>query len=397
MIDSNVKLNTKFQILTPTGYQDFFGIRKIKKDCYYKILLSNGKIIKCSDNHPFIYKNSVLRSHDIKIGSKISGANGVDVVVITIEKFENPIDLYDIVNVSGGNVFNVDGIVSHNCDFSTSGNQVVSVDVLEFYKQTYIKDPIERRGNNQDLWIWDYPNYSKNYLVTADCARGDGGDFSAFHVIDVDSMEQVAEYKGQLTTKDYGNLLVSVATEYNNALLVVENNNVGWGTLQQIIDRNYQNTFYSSSDLTIVDVEKSYSNKLHAQDKKLVAGFTTTTKNRPLIVSNLELFFRQKQVIIKSKRLYEELNVFIWNGPKAEAMRGYNDDLVMSIGIGLWVRETALRLRNDQIAYNKAMISKISKVASPVILPKEISSVPDHHKTLEFTVNDKKESLSWLL
>jgi len=129
----------------------------------------------------------------------------------------------------------------------------------------------------------------------------------------------------------------------------------------------------------------------------MVAGFTTTTKNRPLIISNLELFFRQKQVIIKSKRLYEELNVFIWNGPKAEAMRGYNDDLVMSIGIGLWVRETALRLRNDQIAYNKAMISKISKVSSPIVLPKEVSLVPDHQKTLEFTVNNKKESLSWLM
>jgi hypothetical protein len=141
-----------------------------------------------------------------------------------------------------------------DCDFSTSGNQVVSVDVLEFYKQTYLKDPVEKRGNNQDLWIWDYPNYAKNYILTADCARGDGGDFSAFHVIDIETMEQVAEYKGQLTTKDYGNLLVSVATEYNNALLVVENNNVGWGTLQQIIDRDYQNTFYSATDLTIVDV-----------------------------------------------------------------------------------------------------------------------------------------------
>ncbi len=166
-----------------------------------------------------------------------------------------------------------------DCDFSTSGNQVVSVEVLEFYKQTYLKDPVEKRGNNQDLWIWDYPNYTKNYILTADCARGDGGDFSAFHVIDIETMEQVAEYKGQLTTKDYGNLLVSVATEYNNALLVVENNNVGWGTLQQIIDRDYQNTFYSATDLTIVDVEKSYSNKLHAQDKKLVAGFTTTSKS----------------------------------------------------------------------------------------------------------------------
>ena len=284
-----------------------------------------------------------------------------------------------------------------DCDFSTSGNQVVSVDVLEFYKQTYLKDPIEKRGNNQDLWIWDYPNYSKNYLLTADCARGDGGDFSAFHVIDVETMEQVAEYRGQLTTKDYGNLLVTVATEYNNALLVVENNNVGWGTLQQVIDRDYQNTFYSATDLTIVDVEKSYSNKLNTQDKKLVAGFTTTSKNRPLIVSNLELFFRQKQVIMKSKRLFEELNVFIWNGPKAEAMRGYNDDLVMSMGIGLWVRETALRLRNDQIAYNKAMISKISKVSSPVVMHKDVSPIADHHKTMDFTVNDKKESLTWLL
>jgi hypothetical protein len=397
MIDSNVKLNTKFQILTPTGYQDFFGIRKIKKDCYYKILLSNGKIIKCSDNHPFIYKNSELRSHDIKIGSKISGANGVDVVVITIEKFENLIDLYDIVNVSGGNVFNVDGIVSHNCDFSTSGNQVVSVDILEFYKQTYIKDPIEKRGNNQDFWIWDYPNYSKNYILTADCARGDGADYSAFHIFDIETLEQVAEYKGQLTTKDYGNLLVSVATEYNNALLVVENNNVGWATLQQIIDRDYQNTFYSAADLTVIDVEKTYTNKLNSADKKLVAGFTTTSKNRPLIISKLENFFREKGVIIKSKRLYEELNVFIWNGAKAEAMKGYNDDLVMSLGIGLWIRETALKLRNEQIAYNKAMVSKISKVTSQITVPKQVSTVPDHQKTMEFTVNDKKESLTWLL
>ena len=391
-------VTTRFQILTPMGYQDFFGIKKIKKDCYYTILLSNGKTIKCSDNHPFIYNNSELRSHDINVGSKISGVDGIDVVVISIEKFEKIIDLYDIVNVSDGNIFNVDGIVSHNCDFSTSGNQVVSVDILEFYKQTYLKDPIEKRGNNQDLWIWDYPNYSKNYLLTADCARGDGGDFSAFHVIDIETLEQVAEYKGQLTTKDYGNLLVSVATEYNNALLVVENNNVGWGTLQQVIDRDYQNTFYSAADLTIVDVEKSYSNKLHSQDKKLVVGFTTTSKNRPLIISNLELFFRQKQVIMKSKRLFEELNVFIWNGHKAEAMRSYNDDLVMSMGIGLWVRETALRLRNDQIAYNKAIISKISKSAlGPVVVHKDVSPVADHHKTMDFTVNNKKESLTWLM
>ena len=287
-----------------------------------------------------------------------------------------------------------------DCDFSTSGNQVVSVDILEFYKQTYIKDPIERRGNNQDYWIWDYPNYSKNYILVADCARGDGGDYSAFHVIDIENMEQVAEYKGQLTTKDYGNMLVSVATEYNNALLIVENNNVGWATLQQIIDRDYPNTFYSSTDLTIVDVERSYTNKLNSAEKKMVPGFTTTSKNRPLVVSKLESFFREKSLIIKSIRLYEELNVFIWNGPKAEAMKGYNDDLVMSLSIGLWVRDTALRLRNDQINVNKMLLGKINKVSTPVVVNQNynVLNQTNPHNGWEFSISDgKKEDLKWLL
>lgn len=60
---------------------------------------------------------------------------------------------------------------------------------------------------------------------------------------------------------------------------------------------------------------------------------------------------------------------------EAEAMKGYNDDLVMSIGIGLWVRETALKLRNEQIAYNRAIISKISKVSSQISIPKQVSAV----------------------
>ena len=140
----------------------------------------------------------------------------------------------------------------------------------------------------------------------------------------------------------------------------------------------------------------------------MIAGFSTTTKNRPLIISNLELFCRQKQVVIKSNRLYEELNVFIWNGPKAEAMKGYNDDLVMAFGIGLWIRETALRLRNEQILYNKAMMNKISRVDSGIESNKDVrdtTSLTNPMKTWDFStggdingkMGGKKESLKWLL
>ncbi len=128
-----------------------------------------------------------------------------------------------------------------DCDFSTTGNGIVDAATIDFYKQSKVKDPIEMRGMDHGYWIWEYPDYSRNYIVSADVARGDGADYSAFQVLDVESLTQVAEYKGQIGTKDYGNMLVSVATEYNNALLIVENANIGWAVLQQIIDRQYPN------------------------------------------------------------------------------------------------------------------------------------------------------------
>jgi hypothetical protein len=60
-------------------------------------------------------------------------------------------------------------------------------------------------------------------MIVADVARGDGKDSSACHVIDIETNTQVAEYKGQMPPKEYGYFLVGLATEYNNALLVVEN------------------------------------------------------------------------------------------------------------------------------------------------------------------------------
>ena len=56
-------------------------------------------------------------------------------------------------------------------------------------------------------------------MVVADVARGDGKDYSALHIIDVENNIQVAEYKGQMALKNLVTYLSSIATEYNNALL----------------------------------------------------------------------------------------------------------------------------------------------------------------------------------
>ena len=85
--------------------------------------------------------------------------------------------------------------------------------------------------------VWEYPDYSRNYMVIADVARGDSKDYSAFHIIDIEECKQIASFKAQIGTKEFGHMLVSIATEYNNALLVVENANIGWNTIQVIIDK----------------------------------------------------------------------------------------------------------------------------------------------------------------
>jgi hypothetical protein len=251
-----------------------------------------------------------------------------------------------------------------DCDFVSSGETVIEPELLMFYKETYIQEPIEKGGFDGNLWKWEHADYSKSYMVVADVARGDGADYSTCHVIDIVNSTQVAEYKGKVDTKDFGNFLVALSTEYNDALLVVENANIGWATIQQVIDRGYKNLFYMSKDLKYIDVENQMSNRYRAEDKGLVAGFSTTSKTRPLIISKLTDYFREKAVIVRSTRLIDELFTFIYMNGRAEAMKGYNDDLVMAFSIGLWVRDTALRLRQEGIDLTKQAVSGITSNTS---------------------------------
>lgn len=281
-----------------------------------------------------------------------------------------------------------------DCDFISSGDQVIDTELLLFYKETYCQPPMEKTGIDGNLWKWEYPDYDKSYMIVADVARGDASDYSACHVIEVESSTQVAEYEGKMGTRDFGNFLFSLATEYNEALLVIENANVGWAVIQQVIDRNYGNLFYMSKDLKYVDVQRQMTNRYYAEERKMVAGFSTTSRTRPLIISKLDTYFREKAITIRSHRLIDQLMVFIWNGNRAEAMRGYNDDLVMSISIGLWVRDTALRLRQEGIDLTRTALGSISQQTEPIGFFSGAGEV-DNPWTMK--INGEDEDLTWLL
>jgi hypothetical protein len=217
-----------------------------------------------------------------------------------------------------------------------------------------LKDPEYRTGHDRNFWIWEKYDESNTYLLVADVARGDGADNSVFHVMKIDTMEVVAEYQGKPSLDMYSQMLYSAGSEYGNCLLVVENNGIGISILEKLINLGYSNLYYS------VKSTHEFVNQIQGQNmNNAVAGFTTSTKTRPLIVAKLEEFIRNKIVKIYSSRSYHEFKTFIWVNGKPQSMRSYNDDLVMSLAIACWVRDTALQVNKKEQEYKKAMISSM--------------------------------------
>ena len=62
-------------------------------------------------------------------------------------------------------------------DFLSSGQSVVDPAILQWYKEELTEAPIEEVGVDRGLWVWRQPDYTKEYIVVADVARGDGSDF----------------------------------------------------------------------------------------------------------------------------------------------------------------------------------------------------------------------------
>ena len=277
-----------------------------------------------------------------------------------------------------------------DCDFSTSGDVVFYSEWIEFLKETTIQDPIERRGVDQNLWIWEAADYSREYMITADVARGDGKDFSTAHILDIETNTQVGEYRGQMSPKEFGYFLVGLASEYNNAMLVVENASIGWATLDSIIERGYVNLYHSpkSDQLTA----ESYL-RVFEGNSEMTPGFTMSMRSRPLVVNKFREYVGDRSCIIRSKRLLEEMKVFIWRNGRPEAQSGYNDDLVMAFGIGMYLRDTSLKFQQQSHDMTRATLGGMSKSTY-------VGAYGAKNNTKPFEIENPyggKEDIKWLL
>jgi hypothetical protein len=107
--------NVEYEILTPSGWQDFRGITSIENKIVYCIQLSDGSYISGTEKHILFVNNHQVTIHELQIGDFVDTVNGTAHVLSITQ--ESPTTVYDIIEVSDINhQYIVNEIITKNCD-----------------------------------------------------------------------------------------------------------------------------------------------------------------------------------------------------------------------------------------------------------------------------------------
>lgn len=176
------------------------------------------------------------------------------------------------------------------------------------------------------LKVWKAPRHNRRYLAAADVAEGvKGGAYSTICVMDLSSWEQVAVWRGHIDPGDFGKKLCDIGYWYNNAVLIPENNNHGWATIERIKSEEYPH---------LLDTSMLWD-EVTLQTKKL--GFPTNEKTRVSMVSAIRNALAELTVVIHDVVTINELkSCVIDDKGKAVAQEGYFMDTVIALGIGIY-------------------------------------------------------------
>jgi len=233
-----------------------------------------------------------------------------------------------------------------NCEFLGSGDNVFDSKQLEYIKENTIQDaPNKMMGNS--LWMWKEPIEGHKYIMGVDVSRGDSEDFSSIQIIDFDDREQVLEYVGKIPPDSLAEIAYKWGLMYNAFCVVDITGGMGITTVRKMQELGYKNLYIDGVDTTNI-----WSYNAKAQDK--IPGINFNNK-RVQIIAAFEEYVRHK-FKIRSSRLYNEMNTFIYVNGRPDHQKGQHDDLIMGISMAIYVGESSFQKLEKVVEKTKMMI-----------------------------------------
>lgn len=284
--------------------------------------------------------------------------------------------------------------IGHN--FVIMENAVISKDYQEKIKLC-LKDPLimDRLGSQEinGLWIWKLPQPSKRYIAGVDISKGSGKDTSSMEIIDVDTYEQVAEYKGFISTAEYSKVIKKIARFYNEAYVVIESNGIGEAVF---------NGVYSDSIEPYYNVFKQ---KKTRNNIEVMTGWNTDVKTRQLITNNFidwivvdELF---EKIKIYSSRLYEEITTWVMRDGRPDHAVSGHDDSIMAFSLALYNRNRAERTGDSFLVDENGKLVELGRNEQIKSIEEKgfgiITSDSDESDIIEKKYGMDRDTYTWLI
>lgn len=225
-------------------------------------------------------------------------------------------------------------------EFIGSSGTLIAGWKLQQLKDSY-ETPIAT-GENSKLYQYEKPQKNHIYVTVCDVSRGKGLDYSAFSVFDVTAMpyRQVCAFKDNLITPlDYSEVIFRTSKSYNNAMVLVEINDLGQQVVDNLFDQfSYENILYTeSAGRAGKKITSGFGSK------NIDRGVRTTKTVKAVGCAIIKLLIEQDKLIIPDYNTIQELFTFTRKNDVTmiyAAEEGKHDDLVMSLVLFGWLADT---------------------------------------------------------
>jgi hypothetical protein len=214
------------------------------------------------------------------------------------------------------------------CEFLGSSNTLISAKTLGAMSSI---DPIHAKDG---LDIFEEPIEGHIYAMGVDTARGVGGDYSAFTVLDVTEAPYrlVAKYRdNKIAPMLFPNIIAKVGTDYNKAYILVEINDIG----QQVADILHMELEYDNILTSVKTALKQYLSPGFGTKTQRGVRMTKQVKRQGCFA--LKSLLEENKLLVFDAETISEFSTFIEKQGSWQADEGYFDDLVMSLVLFAWM------------------------------------------------------------
>jgi len=232
------------------------------------------------------------------------------------------------------------------CDFLGSGDGVIPGELQESIAKNMIRQPIEKYMQGT-FWQWKEPVQGHRYIMGVDVSRGDSEDFSSINIVDFDDREQVVEYIGKIPPDDLAAIAYKWGVLYDAFIVIDITGGMGIATSRKLQEMNYKHLYVDG-----INTQNIWEYNKKAMEK--IPGLNFNNK-RTQIVAAFEEQVR-KGFAIRSTRLLNELNTFVYINGRPDHMKGSHDDSIMSLSMALYAGDICFNQLQRNDSKNKAML-----------------------------------------